>query len=105
MTIWNAYIYFFILNATFYLFYFLNFLFCIGVYLINNVVMVSGEQRRDSAIHVSILPRRLSHWTEFHVLNSRSLLVIHFKYSSVYMSIQNSQTHSKSKMILSQAVV
>ena len=35
-----------------------NFLFCIEVELINNVVMVSGEQERDSAIliHVSILP-------------------------------------------------
>ena len=44
------------------LFFFLikknNFLFCIEVELINNVVMVSGEQERDSAIliHVSILP-------------------------------------------------
>ena len=28
-----------------------------------------------------------SHWAEFHVLYSRSLLVIHFKYNSVYMSI------------------
>ena len=25
------------------------------------------------------------HWIEFHVLHSRSLLVIHFKYSGVYM--------------------
>ena len=46
----------------------LNFLFCIGVQLIKNVVVVSGEQRRDSAIynHVSILPKtplpsRLAH--------------------------------------------
>ena len=32
--------------------------FCIGVYSFNNVVIVSGEQRRDSTIHihVSILP-------------------------------------------------
>ena len=38
---------------------FLNFLFCIGVQLINNAVIVSGEQQRDSAIHihVSILPQ------------------------------------------------
>ena len=37
----------------------LNFLFCIRVYTVNNVVVVSGEQRRDSAIHihVSILPQ------------------------------------------------
>ena len=36
-----------------------NFLFCIGVWLINDVVIVSGGQQRDSAmrIHVSFLPR------------------------------------------------
>ena len=32
----------------------LNFLFCIGVQLINNVVVVSGEQQRDSAIHIHV---------------------------------------------------
>ena len=39
-------------------FFLLGFLFCIEVELINNVVMVSGEQERDSAIliHVTILP-------------------------------------------------
>ena len=50
----------------------------------NNVVRVSGEQWRDSAIfiHVSILPQtplpsRLPHNIEqFHVLYSRSLLSI-----------------------------
>ena len=38
---------------------FLNILFCIGVWLINNVMIVSGEQWRDSAIHihVSFLPQ------------------------------------------------
>ena len=48
-----------------------NFLFCIRVQLINNAVIVSGEQWRDSAIpiHVSILPQtplpsRLPHNTE-----------------------------------------
>ena len=30
--------------------FFLNFLFCIETQLINSVVIVSGEQRRDSAI-------------------------------------------------------
>ena len=42
-------------------FFFFHFLFCIGVMLINNVVIASGEQRRDSAIHihVSILPQTL----------------------------------------------
>ena len=36
---------------------FLNFLFYIGVYLINNVAIVSGMQQSDSVmhIHVSIL--------------------------------------------------
>ena len=36
-----------------------NILFCIGLKPINNVVIVSGEQQRDSAIHiyVSILPQ------------------------------------------------
>ena len=38
---------------------FLNFLFCIGAEPINSVVIVSGGQQRDSAIHiqVSILPQ------------------------------------------------
>ena len=42
-------------------FFLLNFLFCIGVEPINNFVTVSGEQLRDSAIHmhVSILPQTL----------------------------------------------
>ena len=51
-----------------------NFLFCIGVEPVNNTVIVSGEQGRDSAvhIHVSILPQtpllsRLPHNTEFPV--------------------------------------
>ena len=36
-----------------------NFLFYIGVQLINNLVIVSGAEQRDSAmcIHVSILPQ------------------------------------------------
>ena len=39
--------------------FFKNFLFCVGVQPIYNVVLVSGEQRRDSAVHinVSILPQ------------------------------------------------
>ena len=32
------------------------------------------------------------HWMEFHVPYSRSLSVIHYEYSSVYMSIPNSLT-------------
>ena len=36
---------------------FLNFLFCIGVRLANNVVIVSGGQQRDSAISICICIR------------------------------------------------
>ena len=82
-------------------FFSLNLLFCVRIYLINHVVVISGEQWRDSAIHihVSILPQtpllsRLAHnsWAEFHVLCNRSLLVIHFKCSSVYMTFPKSLT-------------
>ena len=48
----------------FHSFYFiLNFLFCTVIQLINYVVIVSGGQQRDSAIHihVSILPQISSH--------------------------------------------
>ena len=67
----------------------------------SNVVIVSEGQQRDSATHshVSLLPQaplpsRLphKHWAEFPVLYSMSLLVIHFKYSRVYVSISNSLT-------------
>ena len=46
-----------------FVFYTLNFLFCIGVQPSNSIVVVSGEQRRDSAIHihVSILPKSPSY--------------------------------------------
>ena len=42
----------------YYFFFFFNFLFYIGIQPINNIVIVSGEHQRDSAIciHVSILP-------------------------------------------------
>ena len=74
--------------------YFFNFLFCIGIQPINNVVIVPGGPQRDSATHIHVcilpqtpLPSRLPHniEQEFHVLYNRSLLVIHFKYSSVYI--------------------
>ena len=62
-------------------------------------MIISGEQQGDSAIHVCILPQtprpsRLPHNIEqsFPVLYSRILLVIHFKYSSVYMLIPSSLT-------------
>ena len=78
---------------------FFNFLFCIGIQSINNVVTVSGVWGRDSDIHrhVSFLPQPPSH-PGCHIMLSRVpcaiyakfMLVIHFKYSSVYMSISNS---------------
>ena len=37
------------------------------------------------------------HWAEFPVLSSRSLLVLHVKYSSVCLSIPNSQSILKSR--------
>ena len=36
------------------LFFYFNFLFCVGVYPINNVMIISGEQWRDSIIHVHV---------------------------------------------------
>ena len=49
-----------------------NFLFCIGIWTINNVVIVSGEQQRNSVIliHVSIFPRTPSH-AGWHITLSR----------------------------------
>ena len=73
----------------------LNLLFCIGVYPINNVVVVSGEQQRDSAIHihVSILPSHPGfHRTLSRDPYNRSLLIIHFEYGCVYMTVRNSLT-------------
>ena len=67
------------------------------VWQINNVVIVPGKQGKDSSIctHVSVPPKLSSppgcHIT-YPVLYGRSLLVLHFKYSSVHMSIPNSQT-------------
>ena len=62
------------------------------------ILIVSGEQQKDSAIHTHIhsppdspsIQATTQHWAEFHMLYSRSLLVIHFKYISVYMLIPNS---------------
>ena len=64
--------------------------------MIYNVVLVSGVQQSDSVIHIHVsiifqilLPFRLLQNIE---LYRRSLLVIYFKYSSVYMSVPNSQS-------------
>ena len=59
---------------------FLNFLFYIGVYPINDIVIVLGGQQRDSFIHISILlqtllPPKLPRNTEqFPVLCSKVLV-------------------------------
>ena len=63
---------------------------------LNWLAIVSGEQKRDSAIHVHVaflpktpLPSRLPHKIEqSSMLYSSPLLVRHFKYSVVYMCIQ-----------------
>ena len=54
----KAYFSFFCFLNRFTIVFLLNFLFCIRIQPTNNVVIVSGEQPRDSAIHihVSILP-------------------------------------------------
>ena len=54
----KAYFSFFCFLNRFTFFFLLNFLFCIRIQLTSNVVIVSGEQPRESAIHihVSILP-------------------------------------------------
>ena len=78
----------------------LTFLFCIGLYLINNVEVVSGEQQRVSDnTHVSILPPHLLPSRLTHDIEQNSmyytvvfLLVIHFKYSSAYMTFPKSLT-------------
>ena len=63
----------------------------IGVLLFNNV-LVSGVLWSDLVTHIqiSVLFQILSviteYWEEFPLLNSRSLLVSYFKYSSLYMA-------------------
>ena len=60
-------------------------LFYIGVYLINNVVLVSGVQQSDSVIqiHIFILLQILFPFRLQQNIEQSSLLVISFKYSSV----------------------
>ena len=68
-----------------------------SIKMIYNVVLVSGY---STVIHLYIYPlffRFFSHmviteyWVESPVLHSRSLLVIYFVYSSLYLLIPNSQ--------------
>ena len=63
----------------------------------NDVVIVSGEQRRDSAIHIYIpilpqtpLPSSLPRDAEQSSLRLQQGLVSHFKHSRVCMSIPDS---------------
>ena len=44
----------------------LNFLFCMGVYPINNVVVVSDKEQQESVIHIPVflLPYELTYKTE-----------------------------------------
>ena len=90
-------------------FFFFLTLFCIGVQLINNVVIISGEPQKDLAIYIYVcvcvcvcvysaspklppIQAATQHSAEFPVLYSRSLLVIHFKYRGMNMFIPNSLT-------------
>ena len=59
-------------------------------------MIVSAEQWRDSAIHICILSQTPLH-PSYYITLSRvpcaiQFLVIHFKYSSMYMSIPNALT-------------
>ena len=77
----------------------LFFFFLIDVKLIYSVALVSAVQQSESVIriHISTFFRFFSHIGHYRVLSrvpcvySRSLLVIYFIYSSVYMSIPISQ--------------
>ena len=87
--------------ALFYFFncFFKNFIFCIGVSPINNVVIVSDGQQRDSVIHIHVsilpqapLPSKQPHSIEqsflWYVVGPCWLSILN--YSSVYTSIPNS---------------
>ena len=72
----------------------------VGAHPINNVVIVS-DNSEGTQPHIYMYPLSLNpfptqagtwHWIEFHVLHSRSLLVTHFQYSSVYTTFPNSLT-------------
>ena len=65
-----------------------TFYFCIGVWVINNAVIVSGEQWRDSVIHmhVFILPKLPSH-PGCHATLSRESL--YYTVGSCWLSILN----------------
>ena len=88
---------FFNVCFAFFLKKFFKILFDIRVYLIYNVVLVSSVRQSDSFIHIHIsilfqmlFPCSLLQNIEFPVLYRRSLLIIYFMYSSVYLLIPNS---------------
>ena len=66
------------------------FYFVLGYSQLTTVVTVSGEHQGNSAIHKHVSPKLHSHPGCHIILSrvpcaySRSLLAIHFKYSSVY---------------------
>ena len=74
-------------------FFLLNFLYCIEVWTINNFVMVSGGQQRDSAINIHVSPKLFPPRLLQNIEQSSMcyivdpLLLIHFKYRSMYLSI------------------
>ena len=66
--LWQELAFFFYLDFHDFFFQTVNFSFCIGVEPINNVVEVSPEKQRDSAVHIHVsilpqtpLPSRLAH--------------------------------------------
>ena len=69
-------------------------------WIIASVMVVPGEQQKDSAIHIhaSILPqsplppRCHRHWAEFPALYSRTLLFIHSIHKSLHLIIPSSQS-------------
>ena len=81
------------------------------VWLIYNVVLVPNVQNSESVIHIHIsilfsfldsIPMEVitEYQAEFPVLYSRSLLVIYFIYSSVYMSLPVPQSITSPPFLL-----
>ena len=74
--------------------FFLTFNFVLG-YSWSTMLWYKGFRWTAKELSHTVSPKLPSqigfhiNWVEFHVLDGRSLLVIHFKYSSVYMTIPN----------------
>ena len=72
---------------------FFDFLFCMGYNWLTMLCQFQVSSKgRDTAIYTHPplncppIQAAMWHWEELHMLFNRSLLVIHFKYSSVYTS-------------------